>query len=225
MSNAVFPNLPGLMWGTTLGELFDTIVYPSAAPGYETTISKGPDPTFHFKLQYEFLRNQPSLDELSTLRAFFRARRGAFDSFLLDLSSLTKNSADASITGQVLTVDANNYAPLVRAVTGTLETIYEVNAFTAVKANGVAVVFEAHNAAPTLSNHYSYWDASPTRTYGGASYPGVVLQFHDTPAAPVTADFSWYYRVRFEKDAADFDAFMFELYELQEISLVTTRTL
>jgi len=224
VSNAVFPNLPGLMWGTTLGELFDTIVYPSAAPGYETTISKGPDPTFHFKLQYEFLRNQPSVDELSTLRAFFRARRGAFDSFLLDLSSLTKNSADASITGQVLTVDANNYAPLVRAVAGNLETIYEVNAISAVKGNGTPITFDSHNSAPA-SGKWSYWDASPTRTYGGASYPGVVIQFGSTPSAPVTADFSWYYRVRFEKDAADFDAFMFELYELQEISLVTTRTL
>jgi hypothetical protein len=227
MSNSVFPNLPGLMWGFTRSRVFDTVLYPSAAPGYETAISKGPDPTFLFKLQYEFLRNKPSLDELSTLIAFFDLMKGAFDSFLLDLSSLTKNPADASITGQVLTVDANNYAPLVQNVTTTPETIYEVNAIAQVKANGVVVpptIGGNHNVAPT-SGHWSYWDASPTRTYGGASYPGVVIQFGSAPAAPVTIDFSWYYRVRFEKDNADFDAFMFELYELQEISLVTRRNL
>lgn len=224
MSNAVFPTLKGLMWGFTRSEIFDTVHYPSAAPGYETSISKSPDPTFLFKLQYEFLRNKPSIDELSTLVAFHRLMRGDFDSFLLDLSSLTKNSADASIAGQALTVDANLYAPLVRNVAGTLETIYEVNAFTAVKANGVAVPQSGHNIAPT-SGHYSYWDASPTRTYGGASYPGVVIQFFAAPAAPVTADFSWYYRLRFEQGNADYDAFMFQLYDMQEISLITRRNL
>jgi len=229
VSQSVFPALPGLMWGFTLGERFDTVIYPAAAPGFETRISKGPDPTFMIKLQYEFLRNKPSVDELSTLRAFFRAMKGDFDSFLLDLSTLTHNSADDTIANQVLTVDANGYAPLVRNVAGNvvsnLETIYEVNTITSVKANNVTYTLTGHNVNAT-AGHYSYWDASPTRTYAGASYPGVVIQFGTVPTPPPDViSFSWYYRVRFEKGEADFDAFMFELYELQEISLMTTRLL
>jgi hypothetical protein len=224
MSNAIFPTLPGLDWGMTLGERFDTIIYPAAAPGYETRISKGPDPTFAIKLQYEFLRNNLSIDELSTFRSFFRARKGAYDSFLLDVNSLTRNPADSSIIGQALTVDGNNYAPLVRNVAGNLETIYEINTITNVKGNGSVITQDVPNAVPA-SGKWSRWDSSFLRTYAGTSYPGVVIQFGSTPAAPVTTDFSWYYRVRFEKDNADFDAFMFELFELQEISLVTTRDL
>src|SRR6266850_6038252 len=158
MSNSVFPAFPGLMWDFTLGERFDTVIYPAAAPGFETRISKGPDPTFAIKLQYEFLRNKPAPgpDELSTIRAFFRAMRGDFDSFLLDLTTLTHNTADDSIAGQLLTVDGNKYAPLIRTVVGSPsndETIYEVKAFTVVKANGVAVFQSGHNVAPTSGNY------------------------------------------------------------------------
>jgi hypothetical protein len=224
MGSAVFPTLKGLSWGFTLSENFDTLKYPAAAPGYETRISKGPDPTFLIKLQYEFLRNKVGTDELATLRAFFRARQGDYDSFLLDLSSLTKNTTDATIAGQALTVDGNNFAPLVRSVAGTPETIYAVNAITNVYGNGSPITSSGHNVTPA-SGHWSYWDASPSRTYGGTSYPGVVIAFGSTPATPVTIDFSWYYRVRFEKGAADFDAFMYQLYELQEIDLVTCRDL
>jgi hypothetical protein len=224
VSNAVFPAIIGLDWGITLGERFDTLIYGSAAPGYEIRIPKGPDPTFNIKLRYEYLRNNAVNDELSTLRSFFRARKGSYDSFLLDTALLTENVLDTSIIGQVLVPDVNNYAPLIRSVAGTPETIYEIHTITNIKGNGTPIVEDVPNAVPA-SGKWARWDSSPSRVYGGKSYPGVVIQFGSTPAAPITSDFSWYYRVRFEKDNADFDAFMFELYELQEISMVTTRDL
>jgi hypothetical protein len=225
MSNALFPTLPGLMWGMTLSDVFNTQIYQTALPGSETRISKGPDPTFAIKLEYEFLRNYPGLDELNTLRAFFSARKGQFDSFLLDPTSLTKNPIDSSIAGQVLTVDGNNYASLIRTEGGNPETIYEVNTITNIYANGSPITPGGVPNTVPIAGQWNYWTASGSRTYGSASYPGVVIQFGSSPTLPVTADFSWYYRVRFEKANADFDAFMFELYELQEISLVTTRDL
>ena len=151
MSNSVFPNLPGLDPGFTL-LCFRYRSLSVRRARIRDAISKGPDPTFLFKLQYEFLRNKPSLDELSTLIAFFDLMKGSFDLFLLDLSGLTKNPADASIVNQVLAVDANNDAPLIQNVTTTAETIYEADAIAQVKANGVVVpptVGGNHNVAPT----------------------------------------------------------------------------
>lgn len=225
MSNALFPNLPGLTWVVKITPTTDTLIYPGADQNYEIRIPKMLDPRFEFELTYEFLRDD-SNDEKNTLMGFWLARQGPFDSFLLDPATLTQKAADSSISNQLLTVDGNNYAPLVRTmgVSGYNETIYTVNAISVVKGNGVTIPQDpvGHNVVPA-SGHWSYWDASPVRTYGGTSYPGVVIQFGSAPATPVTVNFSWYYRVRFKEDTAEFDAFMFQLYELQKINLVTVR--
>ena len=227
MSNLLFPtNIPGLSWEYTISELFDNVYYPSATPGVESALSKGSDPTFRLKLKFDFLRqNAAGTDELAILRSFWRKMQGGFDSFLVDLSAITKNPKDGAITGQALTVDANNYAPIVRTYSGVDETIYEINAITQITANGTPVpldIYHAHNDTPS-GGEYSYWDSSGQRTYAGSAYPGVVVQFGSAPAAPVLINFSWYYRMRFDKDQADYESFLFQLYDLQEIDLVTRR--
>jgi hypothetical protein len=218
MSNAIFPNtLKGLSWDVEISDEFDTIVYP-APNAYDTRLAKLQDPLLRFKLSYEVLRdNRGGIDELNTIRAFFRARQGGFDSFLLYLPDLTQNPLDGSVTDQALTVDGNKYAPFVHTKGGNKETIYEIKTLTNVKDNGVTVA----------GGNYTTLGPSPTTVYGGTSYAGKVLKFAVayTPTLPVTSTFSYYYRVRFAKDAADYNAFMFQLYEMKELELVTARTL
>jgi hypothetical protein len=67
-------------------------------------------------MSYKILFDNAQYDSLNTIEGFFNARRGKFDSFLLDLSMLTKNPAHASVTDQLLPWDVNNNAPLVRTV-------------------------------------------------------------------------------------------------------------
>ncbi len=226
MSSAVFPQLRGLQWNVGRQPIFDTLTYGSSS-GYEVRVSKYPDPKWLYKLEYNHLRNGYSnVDDLNTLLGFFLARQGSYDSFLVNLADLTLNAADGTTTGQSLTVDGNNFAPLVHSLgsSGVTETIYELHGVPVIKGNGSTIPLTGHNVNPA-SGHWSYWDASATRTYGGTSYPGVVIAFGSTPAAPVTADFSWYQRMRFEKDNAEFEAFMYQLYELQEVDLITARDL
>lgn len=81
MSNAVFPLLPGLSWGASKTPQFNTKVM-RAVSGRELRASLQAEPIYEIKLSFEFLR-QRSQTELDQLEAFFIARKGSYDSFLL----------------------------------------------------------------------------------------------------------------------------------------------
>ncbi len=52
-----------------------------------------------------------------------------------------------------------------------------------------------------------------------------VVTFAAPPAAnvPVTADFSYYFRVRFVDDSADFEKFMSQLWELKKLQFISVK--
>src|ERR1700761_1019957 len=101
MSNALFPIVHGLSWTLTRTPLFKTIIQQAAAPGYEYRLSLGPDVLYKFELNYAVLRKGYSnIDDLSQILAFFEARQGQFDSFLIDAGAITKDAAESSIVNQ-----------------------------------------------------------------------------------------------------------------------------
>jgi hypothetical protein len=173
---------------------------------------------------------------LNKLLGFFLARQGSYDSFLLNLSTLTQNPLDSSVTGQVLTVDSNNNAGIVRTVgiSGTPETIYELQA---------APVFYNNGTLLTPNTQYALYCSQPGENGVGtfltyspqAPYGGCYVHFLETLSGPVTANFSWYYRVIFSagkgnaqdpqlgNDQQEFAALWFQLYEAREITLVSAR--
>jgi len=83
MSDEVFPTLPGLSWGRVRTDAFKTTVF-EALSGAERRIGYRTTPKRKLQLVYEVLRSTRALPELETLRAFWYARRGAFDSFLFE---------------------------------------------------------------------------------------------------------------------------------------------
>ena len=122
MSNAIYPTLPGLTFGTTRTPIWSTTTkvatslrdYQSANASY---------PLYRYKLSYEVLRQTPGYAEMATLVGFFNARQGGFDSFLfLDLD-------DSSVIGQ--TFGAGNGSTvqfqLVRTFGGYVEPVFDVN--------------------------------------------------------------------------------------------------
>ena len=224
MSNAVFPTLAGLTWELKFTDEFKNLVQAAAAPGFETRISLGPDPLIHIELIYEFLRRNAyhaANDELAILRGFFRARQGDFDSFLLSVPALTGNTADGSVVGQALTPDANNIAPLVITRESYNENIYEAAGVNGDP--GSAPVIKKDGTALTITTDYNI--VGPGFSLAGVTYPGLAIQFlASTSGHTMTSNFSWYYRVRFEQGAQEFDAFMALLYSAQKVQMVTTRT-
>src|SRR5262249_19403343 len=212
MRNMVLPSVRGLSWGVKKTPEWSTLIQKAAAPGYETRIQLGPDPLFHFECDFEFLAESgygSSANELDRLEGFFNQRGGDFDSFLLSLPLLTQNPAHGSVTGQVLTPDGNNVAPLVitRDPAGSN---YNANIYEAEGVNGNPLIVGA--AAPVIRKDGTplvagtdYNFAGPGYALSGVTYPGLAIQFITaTGGHTVTADFSWYYRVRFEQSKQEF---------------------
>jgi len=224
MSNLIFPKLKGLTWNNKYTDEFFTLIQKAAAPGYETRVSLGPDPIIHFELEYGYLRQnsgQAITDELAILRGFYRARNGDFDSFLVWFPDLTQNEDDGSVVDQLLTPDANSIAPLIVTREGYDENIYE--AF-GVNGDPGAAPLISYDGMPIVSGA-DYNFVGPGFSLAGITYPGLAVQFLTSPIGHVvTADFAWYYRVRFEDGTQEFDAFLALLYSAQKVKLMTTRT-
>jgi hypothetical protein len=225
MSNARFPKLPGLTWNNKFTDEFFTLIQQAAAPGFETRVSLGPDPIIHFELEYAYLREtgfscQTSEDELCILRGFYRARQGDFDSFLLYLPDLTQNAADGTVTMQPLFPDANNIAPLIVTCGGYEQNIYEAFGVNGDPGTAPVIYFGGSPIGPT-----DYNIVGPGFSVAGTTYPGLAVQFLvSTMSIAVSATFSWYYRVRFEKGMQEFESFLAYLYGAQKVQLMTTRT-
>lgn len=226
MSNDIFPALAGVHWEVKLSDEFVNLVQKAAAPGFETRLSLGPDPLVHFELSYNWLRQLSYgavADELATLRGFFRAHRADFDSFLLSLPDLTENEDDGSTVEQTLTPDANEIAPLVVTREGFDENIYEAGGVNGNPGPAPAIRFDG-GAALVAGTDFNF--VGPGFSLAGVTYPGLAVQFLTDPTGHVaTADFSWFYRVRFEQGSQQFDKFLALLYAAQKVQLVTTRTL
>lgn len=193
MSNAVFPVLPGLAWGRRRTPRWSTIVQTSAS-GRETRAALWQYPLHTWELTFEFLRADARA-ELQAIMGFFNARRGAFESFLFE------DPADNQAAGQALGLGdgATRDFPLARTQGGFTQPVDALKNLGAVRLNGVA-----------------------TTAYAVA---GTVVAFDAAPAAgvAVSADFSFYWRVRFAEDAAEFNEFMYRLFELRSIILQGVR--
>ena len=215
----LWPTMRGLTWDVKLAPEFFGEEQKSVAPGYDTELSYGPDPLYHFECNFDVLRESAGFNERRTIQNFFESRQGRSKSFLVSLPTLTQNPDDGVIAGQALTVDANNYAPLIIARPYTPETVYEV---AGVNGNpGTAPVIKVGGVVKTAGVDYNIiWGGVATSS---TSYPGLVVQFLSTPSGAVTADFTWYYRVKFEQTKQEMNTFAWLLWECKQVQFVSTR--
>src|SRR6185437_3118733 len=188
---AIFPVLPGLAWSVTKQPRFATRIQ-RAVSGRELRALDQPYPIWTWTLTYSVLRDGGGYDELRTLMGFFLAQQGAFASFLYE------DPADNAVAAQMLgTGDGSVSAfALVRTMGGFAEPITAPHAVTGVYLDGVRQ------------------DASG---YSVDADTGVVT-FAAPPSAgkAVAADFTYYFRVRFADDSAEFENFMFRLWSLRQ---------
>jgi hypothetical protein len=244
MSNIVFPTFPGLDWSVKRIPTFATMGQ-AASNGSMVRVPRFVDPMWQFECSFEFLRDDASHNELNQMLAFFLARQGSFDSFLLNLSSLTQNPLDSTSSApggsQTLVTDSNGNSGLVRAVgafdgaPGWPETIYELQAAPQIydgNSNLLVAGTDYHlNCSQPNQNGVGSW-----ATYAPqAPYGGYYVHLLGTPELPLMANFSWYYRVIFSggkgnasdpqlgNDQQEFATLWYQMYEAREITLVSAR--
>lgn len=197
MSQAVFPTLAGLKWGVRRSPEWST-TKKTSVNGREYRVANMVYPRYLYRLSYEFLRDKRTgVDELRTLVGFFNARQGSFDSFLFS------DPDDNTVTGEVFGIGNGSTTAfqLARSFGGFAEPVFDVN--------GTPQIYKA-GVLQTVTTHYTI------------SSTGVVT-FVTAPTGgqSLTWTGSFYWRCRFERDSADFEKFLQELWELKEVSFKT----
>jgi len=198
MSNAVFPVMPGLTWDITRIPVWSTTI-KQAVSGREFTSANFSYPRYRYKMVYSVLRQNSVYQELAQLAGFFNARQGSFDSFLFN------DPDDNTVTLQAIGIGdgVNKLFQLVRSFGGFVEPVYDVNGTVSIYVNGVL---------RTVGTDYSI------------SSSGLVT-FVVAPGAGLTVAFtgSYYRRMRFEQDTAEFSQFMKGLWELRTLQLLSKK--
>ncbi len=192
---------------------FSTLIQ-SSPNRYETRIPQSDNPIWHWSVVYNYLKDydiQPGLTytDLRTLMGFFLSHQGAGLDFLL-------NDPDDNYVGPALVEGEPNplaelqlvsdgtgkwYSPIRRDLGGFSEDITDLNGEIQVYANGVL-----------QTRDLDYTIEGPGLAVPGKSFSGLYLAWSAQPPSPITAEFNFYFRVRFESDEQDFEKFMDQLW-------------
>jgi len=215
MSDDIYPtNLVGLGFTVLKTARFSTVVQQSTS-FVETRVVQSRNPIWRWTLLYDVLSNNPnriavgeSYPDLQRLLGFYLKHQGMFDSFLFPdpddgfvgpaLVGGTPNpQAQLFVVQDAVT--GISYSPIQRAMGGQFyEDITDLD--------GGITVFD--NAIPTTD----YVIIGPGVSITGAAWAGKVLQWNSAPTGPVTAQFNFFFRVRFETDEQDFEKFVNQLW-------------
>ncbi len=191
MSNAIFPTFIGLGWSAPKTPQWNTRVQ-RAVSGKELRAAYQSRPIWKYGLTYEVLRGDAVNAEIQSLIGFFNARMGSYDSFLF------RDPSDNSVTDQGIGVGdgTTTVFGLVRAYGGAVEPIGYADT-SAFKVDGSTVT------ALTITDNHT------TVTFTTAPAAGKLVTWTGT----------YYFRVRFDKDMAEFEQFMKDLWSLKKLEL------
>ncbi len=192
----VFPTFQGITWDISKTPTFNTTTHRSAS-GYEVRNALMQYPLWKFSLAFELLADSSSSgSDLKTLVGFFNKCQGSFAAFYYTDPTDNAVTAQTFGTGNGSTLSFQ----LTRTYGGFTEPVQNLNAAPSIYVNGVL---------QTLITNYSI---SPT---------GMVT-FVTAPAgsAVLTWTGTFYYRVRFVNDTAEFNQFMYNLYELKQLEFI-----
>lgn len=198
MSNSVFPTMPGMKITLRRTPIWKTVSQESVS-GRIVTAALMTYPLRQYSLSFEFLRTSGGYSELEQIEAFFNQHRGAFDSWLFN------DPDDNAVVDQVFGTGngAQTAFPLLRSRGGFLEPVQSVAGAPTIKVNGVPAATPGDYALSTT---------------------GVVV-FNAAPAsgAMLTWTGSYYWRCRFVSDSAEFERFMYRLWQLNKIDFKTVK--
>jgi uncharacterized protein (TIGR02217 family) len=200
MSNIVFPSLPGEGWPVRKTIVTKTTIQ-EAANGQEVRFPNFVAPRWKWSLTMNVLRDLPAsaFYELTTLLGIFTSKLGPWDSFLYD------DPSDHLVTSQ-----------LIGTGNGTLKSFQMQRSL----ASGTQPVYDIKTSLPT-----------PVVYLGGVSQgsgwsiSNGLLTFSSAPGngVQITADFGYYWRVRFLNDETEFEEFAQGFWEGKKVEFISVR--
>ena len=241
MSNSVYPgNIRGLNY-TVMRTPEDLTYLQAADNGYTVRLPQRSMPIRHWTLGYEYIygafpspNNLPAnypyapWTDVEVLEGFYMQSYGSGQDFLFT------DPGDNSVgPGLILTAPnprallqlwndgaGNYYSPIQRLRYNFYEDVTDLNPTPSgappytghgtilVYANGVAQLVGPPGGGNTCGVY------GPGLALPGNSCLGLYLKWYAEPTGPITATFSFYYRVAFETDTQDFEEFMYQLFTI-----------
>ncbi|MGH3429619.1 MAG: hypothetical protein ACRDQZ_18965 [Mycobacteriales bacterium] len=250
MSNLVFPTVRGSTFPSAKTSEGATIIQVGRNRD-ETRIKLTDNAIYHWELTYDYLLDYPKgagfpYTDLQKLWGFLLARKHDYDDFLYTDSD--DNSVGPAIFNALPNLEAELqliqdttsgiwYSPVQRNIGGQVyEDITDLNPVPAptspytvqpisVYANGVLMTQDA------AAVEHDFAVIGPGVAIAGDSFLGLAIEWHVTPAGPITAEFDYYFRVRFEAGQQTFDKFLRSLWTIggseaqnsQSLKLMTSR--
>jgi uncharacterized protein (TIGR02217 family) len=202
MSSDVFPVLLGIKFDNKRTPVWSTKTHKSVS-GKQQRAAMWSYPVWKYSLSYEVLRADTAHQELQTLVGFFLEHQGAFDSWLYS------DPSDNTVVGQSIGIGNGS------------TTAFQLVRTYGANGNTFAEPMTAINGTPVIK-------VSGVTKTAGVDYTinstGLVT-FTSAPAssAPITADFSYYFRCHFTADELEFNQFMYQLWEAQTVEFETLK--
>ena len=210
MSNVLFPELPGLEWGSTKTPIFNTKIMTSIN-GRELRASFQAVPKYEISLSYAFLREDKGRQELQQLEGFFLERRGAFDAFLYKMPD--DNAFDCSYVGDGVTTSFQLYKKMYNSqlpLGNTQEQVLGSINPNMWNQTTTKTMWATNTAKPMWNN------ASAQVTTDGK----LVLTEPVEDGIELNVQGTFYYRCRFKDDEQQYVNFMHKLWKAGKVELV-----
>jgi hypothetical protein len=220
MSNQIFPSLvKGLSIQVNKTAEFSNLSQ-SSPNGAVLKIAQSRNPIWHWDLTFDYVygnwqgpNNIPAYgySDIDVLTGFFLGRQGSNDEFLfLDPNDyqvgpgLANGFPNPLASLQIVTDGKGNYySPIQRNVGGQFwEDLTDVRGF-GVFAGGI---FKTQGTDYTIQG--------PGLAIPGYSFRGLYVKWNAQPTEPITAEFSFYHRVKFDGDTLDFEQWAGQLWTL-----------
>lgn len=184
----VFPSLIGLKYDRKKSPAFSTQIKQSIN-GYEARTANMAFPIWKFDLQFEFLRENATQNELKVLAGFYLQVKGAFDTWLYS------DPSDNTVTSQVIGVGdgSTKEFQLIRSYGGFVDIVQAPNEIT-VTVNGVTTT--------------AYTEDKGVIKFNTAPAAGASIAYSGT----------FYFPCRFEEDNMEFNNFMYQLWEAKKVA-------
>lgn len=209
----LYPTLPGLTYSVIWRPKAVNAPVQTHTSGREVRVSYATYPLHEFELTYNFLRGRPGEIEQKLFMAFFLQLGGSLTGFNF------QNPHDYSVTKQSLaTTDGINsqFGPLVRT--------YGAGGYTWNEPVGYVDLTQAFNL---------YYDGAlvdpndATLGYSVLQTQPVnqMVKFKNTPPSGhvLTVDMSYFYYCRFADDNLDFEEFLWNLWQVKKVKLMSLR--
>lgn len=236
MSTPIFPatfslSKFGLTYPVLRTPSFSTTIQ-QAPNRFETRILNDDQGLWAWEFEYDFLEDNITIsplvyDDLNAFLGFFLAMRGRYADFLFaDAKYFSVGpgliSASPNLFAQLQIVNdglGHYFSPLQLHIGGTTGTDTTTGAWVDITdlqpaggADHSALNVYANGVLQTYGSDYTL--LGPGLSGPGYSFGSLYLAWTGTPAGPVTATFSFFWRVRWDTDSQDFEQFMDHIYAI-----------